>query len=60
MARTNARWARYEKGTILEDVVPVELDGKFGFVRPHYDTEWNFARVTAFLEDVFRESAKLL
>ena len=60
MARSNARWARYEKGTIFEDVVPIELDGKFGFIRPHYDTAWNFARVMIFLNEVFRECSHLL
>ncbi len=60
MARSNARFARYEKGTVLEDVVPIELDGKFGFIRPHYDTDWNFTHVMAFLNDVFRECSNLL
>ena len=60
MARTNARWARYEKRTVLEDVVPIELDSKFGFIRPHYDTGWNFDRVMAFLDDVFRGCSNLV
>jgi hypothetical protein len=60
MARTNARWARYEKGKVLEDVVPIELDGKFGFIKPQLDTTWNFARVMTFLNAVFQECSKLL
>jgi hypothetical protein len=60
MARTNARWARYQKETVLEDVVLIELDGKFGFIHPHLDTGWNFDRVMTFLNDVFAECSKLL
>jgi hypothetical protein len=60
IARSNARFARYEKGTVLEDVVPIELDGKFGFIRPHLDTEWNFRRLMSFLNDVFKECSRLL
>ena len=60
MARSNARFARYEKGTVLEDVVPIELDGRFGFIRPHFDTDWNFTRLMFFLSDVFKECLKVL
>jgi hypothetical protein len=60
MARSNARFARYEKNTVLEDVVPIELDGKFGFIRPHSDTDWNFKRLMSFLNDVFKECLNLL
>ena len=60
MARSNARFARYEKGTVLEDVVPIEIDGKYGFIRPHFDTEWNFTRLMSFLNDVFKECSKVL
>jgi hypothetical protein len=59
MARTNARWARYQKETILEDVIPIELDNKFRFINPHLDTGWNFNRTMDFLNEVFLECAKL-
>lgn len=60
MLRTNARMARYEKETILEDVVLIELDGKHGFIRPHSDTAWNFERLMALLTDIFKECYALL
>ena len=53
MLRSNARWARYQKETILEDVTLVELDGRFAFINPHLDTVWNFDRVMSFLNEVF-------
>lgn len=60
MARTNARWARYQKDTVIEDVVPIEFNGKFGFINPHLDTAWNFSKVLDFLNGVFAECEKLL
>ena len=60
MARSNARWERYHRGTILDDVVPIELNGEFAFIRPLLDTEWNFSRVMAFLNEIFRECSNLL
>jgi hypothetical protein len=60
MLRTNARMARYEKETLLEDVVLIELDGKHGFIRPHSDTAWNFEQLMAFLTDVLKNCYPLL
>ena len=60
MARTNARCARYQKETVFEDVVPIELDGKFGFIHPHLDTDWNFARTMVFLNEIFKECSTIL
>lgn len=60
MLRTNARMARYEKGKVLEDVVLIEHEGKFGFINPHIDTPWNFARVMQFLDAVFAACIKVL
>jgi hypothetical protein len=60
MLRTNMRWARYQKETVLEDVIPIETNGKFGFISPHLDTCWNFARVMDFLDEIFSECSKLL
>jgi len=60
MLRTNMRWARYQKKTVLEDVIPIEVDGKFGFINPHLDTGWNFARVMDFLNKIFAECSRLL
>jgi hypothetical protein len=60
MLRANARIARYEKETLLKDVVLIELDGKYGFIRPHSDTAWNFERLMTFLTDVFKNCYPLL
>jgi hypothetical protein len=60
VARSNARWARYQKGTVLEDVVQIEINGKYFFIHPLTDTEWNFSRINAFLSQVFRECSILL
>jgi len=60
MLRTNARAARYEKKKILEGVVSIEYDGgKVGFINPLLDTDWNFRRVMAFLEQVFGECIRI-
>lgn len=61
MLRNNARFARYEKGKILEGVVPLEYgNGKFGFINPLLDTPWNFSRITEFLDELFAECMKLV
>lgn len=53
MARAVARAERYEKNTILEDIVPVELEGKFCLIHPLVDTEWNFSRTIGLLNEIF-------
>jgi hypothetical protein len=53
MLRSNARAARYERETLMEDVVLIDLDGKYGFIHPLNDTWWNFNRCTLFLDEVF-------
>ena len=53
MLRSNARAARYERETLMEDVVLIEIDGKYGFIHPLNDTWWNFRRCLSFLYDVF-------
>lgn len=60
MLRTNARAARYEQQTILEDVVVIEIDGKKAFIHPLGDTWWNFNRCLSFLMDLFHECTKAL
>lgn len=60
MLRENATMARYEKEKLLDDVVPVKIGDKFGFINPLIDTSWNFKRVTAFLDAVFAECAQLI
>jgi hypothetical protein len=60
MLRSNARMARYEQETLMEDVILVELDGKWSFIHPLTDTWWNFKCCKAFLDDVFSECSKLL
>jgi hypothetical protein len=32
MLRANFRMAHYEKGTIIEGVVPIQIDGQSGFI----------------------------
>ena len=58
--RSNARSARYERGTIMEDVVKIEIDGKTSLIHPLNDTWWNFRNCMAFLNDVFSACAKLI
>jgi hypothetical protein len=60
MLRSNARAARYEQETLMEDVVLIEQDGKYGFIKPLNDTWWNFNRCIAFLTDVFGACSKIL
>lgn len=58
MLRSNALWARYEQQTLMEDVILVELSGKWCFIHPLTDTCWNFNRCKLFLDDVFSECSK--
>lgn len=60
MLRTNARMARYERNTLMEDVVLVEFGGKHGFIKPLMDTWWNFKICLNFLHDVFAASANAI
>lgn len=60
MLRSNARAARYERETLMEDVVMIEVDGKYGFIHPLNDTWWNFRRCLNFLCDVFAACSKAL
>ena len=60
MLRSNARAARYERETLMEDVVLIEIDGKFGFIHPLNDTWWNFKSCMSFLSDVFSTCTKAL
>jgi hypothetical protein len=60
MLRNNARMARYEQQTLMEDVILVELDGKWSFIHPLTDTWWNFKCCKAFIDDVFSECTKVL
>ena len=60
MLRSNARMARYEQQTLIEDVILVELGGKWSFIHPLTDTWWNFKCCKAFLDDVFSECSKVL
>ncbi len=60
MLRSNARAARYERETLMEDVVLIETNGKYGFIHPITDTWWNFKSCTSFLFDVFSTCTKAL
>jgi hypothetical protein len=60
MLRNSARMARYEQETLMEDVILVELDGKWSFIHPLTDTWWNFKCCKAFLDDIFSECSKVL
>lgn len=55
MMRTNARMARYEQNTLMEDVLLIEIDGQWGWINPLLDTSWNFNRCMDFLSDVFSQ-----
>ena len=58
MARSIARAEIYEEKTILEDVVPIEINGKSYFIHPLTDTEWNFSRTIGFLNAIFDECSR--
>jgi hypothetical protein len=60
MLRSNARAARYERETLMEDVVLIEMDGKYYFLHPLNDTWWNFKSCTSFLFDVFSTCTRAL
>jgi hypothetical protein len=60
MMRNNARTARYECETLMENVLLIELEGKWCFIRPLVDTAWNFDRCLHFLDDVFAECSATL
>jgi hypothetical protein len=60
MLRNNARMARYEQQTLMEDVVLVNIDGSWGWIKPLLDTTWNFHRCMDFLGDVFTECTAFL
>jgi hypothetical protein len=46
--------AHYEKsGNVVDGVVPIVIDGKFGFILPATDTDWNFQRFLLFMNQVF-------
>jgi hypothetical protein len=60
MLRSNARAARYERETLMEDVVLIEINGKYGFIHPLMDTWWNFKSCISFLFDVFSTCTKAL
>jgi hypothetical protein len=60
MLRSNARAARYERETLMEDVVLIEIDGSYGFIHPLSDTWWNFRHCTSFLSEIFDACSKAL
>jgi len=60
MLRTNFKMAHYEKGKIIDGVVPIEIDGQAGFIRPANDTDWNFQKYLTFQNLVLTELAKCL
>jgi hypothetical protein len=60
MLRTNARAARYEQNTLMEDVILIEIGGKHGFINPLIDTWWNFKCCLTFLHEVFSTCARAI
>jgi hypothetical protein len=54
MARSNFRSRKYEEATIADSVLMIETDGKYGFIRPLSDVEWNSTRYLNFMNSVFR------
>lgn len=58
--RYNAKMAHYEKGKVIDGVIPVEQDGKLlGFIQPRNDTDFNFQHFMLFLDQVLSELAKV-
>lgn len=54
--RYNFRMAHYEKeGKAVDGVVPILLDGKWGYIRPSNDTDWNFQNFLVFMNRVLTE-----
>jgi len=54
--RANTRVTQYEKESkIVDGIVPIYIDGQKGFIRPIGDTEWNFKKFLAFVNQVFSE-----
>jgi len=52
--RHKFKMAHYEKsGNVLDGIVPIVLDGKFAFIHPATDTDWNFQRFLRFMNQVF-------
>ncbi len=52
--RHKFKMAHYEKsGNVVDGVVPIVIDGEFGFIRPAADTVWNFQRFLTFMNQVF-------
>jgi hypothetical protein len=48
--------AHYEKeGKAVDGIVPILLDGKWGYIRPANDTDWNFKNFLAFVNRVLTE-----
>ncbi len=55
MLRYNFKMAHYEKGKVVDGVVLIEIDGKWGFINPANDTEWNFQKFLLFMNQVLTE-----
>jgi hypothetical protein len=59
--RNNFRMEHYEKeGKTVDGVVPIELNGKWGFIRPANDTDWNFQKFLLFMNPVLTELTRCL
>jgi len=59
--RFNFRMGHYEKERkTVDGVVPVFLDGKWGYIRPANDTDWNFQNFLLFMNRVLTELKKVL
>src|ERR1700733_2767300 len=54
LARQNARIAILERNTLFDDVVMIEIKGKFFWINPILDTSWNFRQVLDFTTDVIK------
>lgn len=59
--RNNFRMTHYEKeGKAVDGIVPILLDGKWGYIRPANDTDWNFKNFLLFVNQILTELKKLL
>jgi hypothetical protein len=60
VVRNNFKMAHYEKGKVIDGVVPIEIDGKKGFINPLNDTSWNFHQFVTFMNEVLAQLGKAI
>lgn len=58
--RSNTKMAIYERSTLAEGVVKLEIDGKEYMIQPMNDVEWNFKKYYSFMKSVLEGCAALI